>query len=564
MKSKWFTVICIGLLFFEKTSCKNVIQMSADFDKVLYEQHMKKGIAQNGPSFAFAKHFQDHMVLQQAPRRANIYGFSPDIGQKVIMQLVTVPPTRPYYYETTTVQGPDANLGYWNFMLDPFPSNTTVNINIQAEAGSLNLNDVIFGDVWICSGQSNMQFTVIQMDDAEAELADAANYPNIRLMTVNMNESTTVQYDLIQIEENWTKPSRDTLGAAAWTYFSAVCWLFGKNIHKQRGDPIGLVATDWGGTPVEAWSSPQALAACGDSPKPKVQLPASYRSYLNQLSPKERRRLEGPGDNSVLWNAMVHPLLGMTIYGAIWYQGEADASGARMNNYNCTFPAMINDWRANFNKASNGQTSLTFPFGFVQLSGNSPDPTISVGFPDIRWHQTADVGYVPNQKMVNVFMAVAMDLPDFTSSYGAIHPRDKKDVGARLALSGLAVAYGQSEVFQGPFPAKAYISSVGLVVDYGSSWSLNIKNWEGFELQCGSNWVPTPIISSNQTSVTLFTGTCKPTVTGLRYAWRESPCAMLQCAIYESVNNLPAPPFIAFAKNSNGKPYFTFDEPAYL
>lgn len=78
-------------------------------------------------------------------------------------QLVTVPPTRPYYYETTTVQGPDSNLGYWNFMLDPFPSNTTVSINIQAEAGSLSLNDVIFGDVWICSGQSNMQFTVIQV-----------------------------------------------------------------------------------------------------------------------------------------------------------------------------------------------------------------------------------------------------------------------------------------------------------------------------------------------------------------------------------------------------------------
>ncbi|KAI8752688.1 sialate O-acetylesterase [Biomphalaria glabrata] len=542
----------------------NVYRSNADFNNDVYRKHLRSQTPKAGATFAFAKHFQNHMVLQQAPQRANIYGFSADIGQKVIMQLTTVPSTKPYYYTSTIEQGPVAGLGVWNFLLDPFPANTTVSINVQAEAGSLSLSDVIFGDVWICSGQSNMQFTVIQIDNAEEEMADAQNYPNIRLMTVNMNYSATVQYDLIAVEESWTAPNRNTIGGTAWTYFSAVCWLFGKAIHKARGTPIGLVATDWGGTPVEAWSSPVALASCGNPKSTPVELPESYRKYVESLPEKVKYRMTGPGDNSQLWNAMIHPLLGMTIYGAIWYQGEADASGSRMNKYNCTFPAMIKDWRLNFNSASNGQTKADFPFGFVQLSANTPDPSISVGFPDIRWHQTADRGYVPNSVLPNVFMAVAMDLPDFTSSYGAIHPRDKKDVGARLALSGLAVAYGQSELYQGPFPVQAIVTPSGLIVDYGDTWSLEVRNWDGFELLCGSRWAETGIIANNQTSVTLFSGVCSSgeTLSGVRYAWRESPCAFMKCAVYESINDLPAPPFVAL-KNEDEET-FNFDGPMYI
>uniref|UniRef100_A0A2C9LSQ8 Uncharacterized protein n=1 Tax=Biomphalaria glabrata TaxID=6526 RepID=A0A2C9LSQ8_BIOGL len=116
---------------------------------------------------------------------------------------------------------------------------------------------------------------------------------------------------------------------------------------------------------------------------------------------------------------MVHPLLGMTIYGAIWYQGESDSGGVARDKYNCTFPTMIKDWRSNWNRASNGQTSATFPFGFVQLAPNHPSPGSTSGFTDIRWHQTADRGYVPNPDMPNVFMAVALDLPDFNSTYGS-------------------------------------------------------------------------------------------------------------------------------------------------
>ncbi|KAI8752693.1 sialate O-acetylesterase, partial [Biomphalaria glabrata] len=108
-------------------------------------------------SFVLARQFQNHMVLQRAPQRANIYGFSPTIGQKVTLQLVTVPATKTYSYETTVHQD-----GTWNFVLDPFASGVTVTIRVDSGGVSHSISDVIFGDVWICSGQSNMQMTVFQ------------------------------------------------------------------------------------------------------------------------------------------------------------------------------------------------------------------------------------------------------------------------------------------------------------------------------------------------------------------------------------------------------------------
>ncbi|KAH9508988.1 hypothetical protein Btru_048482 [Bulinus truncatus] len=387
-------LICI-LLFLENATAQNVYHFDRNVDNdVLNQQYSKPNSV---PTFAFAKHFQSHMVLQQAPNSANIYGFSAEIGQTINMQVIVQPSLILYHYKTTSQQGPESGVYVWNLLLDPFPGNTAVDIYVQSEDGSLALNDILFGDVWVCSGQSNMQFTVIQMYDAEKEMDEARFYPNIRLMTVKMNEASTPLYDFLELEQSWTAPNRSTVGGPAGTYFSAVCWLYGKAIHKARGYPIGLVATDYGGTPAEAWSSPEALAACGNLDRSSKE----NSEYYNKANQPEifKYKFQNPSDNSVLWNAMIHPLLGMTIYGVLWYQGESDAYGPPRDKYNCTFPTMIKDWRYNFNKFSNGQTRSDFPFGFVQLSAKAADPSILVGFPDIRWHQTADYGYVPNPDM---------------------------------------------------------------------------------------------------------------------------------------------------------------------
>ncbi|KAK6985308.1 sialate O-acetylesterase [Biomphalaria glabrata] len=556
---KFLLVLCFSL-----AGALNVHHMSADDQNEIYESQTKDKVA--AVTFAFAKHFQNHMVLQRAPQRANIYGFSPTIGQKVTLQLVTVPATRTYSYETAVHQ--DGSVGAWNFVLDPFAAGVTVSIRVDSGGESHNISDVIFGDVWICSGQSNMQMTVFQIDGAAEEIADAHNYPNVRVMTVNMDQSATPLHDIIKIEEPWSKANNDSVGHGAWNYFSAVCWLFGKNIFKARHTPIGLVATDWGGTPVRAWSSPQALAHCGVHQFEPNEQPQSYNKYLDQMPVNDRHRLEGPGNSSVLWNSMIHPLLGMTIYGAIWYQGENDAGGATRDKYNCTFPTMIKDWRSNWNRASNGQTSNTFPFGFVQLAPNHVSPGGTYGFTDIRWHQTADRGYVPNPDMPNVFMAVAIDLPDFNSTYGSIHPRYKRDIGARLALSGLAVAYHQSGIFQGPLPTGSHASASGLIVDYGNTWRLHVVINDGFEVQCAHlRWVADPIVAHTNTTVTLKPNVCHTgeKITGLRYAWSESPCALHSCAIYETSHNLPGPPFISYADfDPNGEPYFTFNHQTHI
>ncbi|XP_055889539.1 sialate O-acetylesterase-like [Biomphalaria glabrata] len=554
--SKFLLVLCFSL-----AGALNVHRMSADDQREMFNRDVKDAKVA-AVTFAFAKQFQNHMVLQRAPQRANIYGFSPTIGQKVTLELVTVPATKTYSYETVVHQGQGVGVGAWNFVLDPFAAGVVVNIKVVSAGVSHNISDVIFGDVWVCSGQSNMQFILLQVDGAAQEIADAHNY-NIRVMTVGLTESSTPLYDLAKISEPWSRASNSTVG-----HFSAVCWLFGKNIYRSRHIPIGLVATSWGGTPIKAWSSPLALVHCGLHHEEETEQPQSYTEYVNKVGPEDRHRLQGPGNSSVLWNSMIHPLLGMTIYGAIWYQGESDSSGVARDKYNCTFPTMIKDWRSNWNRASNGQTSNTFPFGFVQLAPNHPSPGPTAGFADIRWHQTVDRGDVPNPDMTNVFMAVAMDLPDFNSPYGSIHPRYKRDIGARLALSGLAVAYHQSGIFQGPLPTGSHASAGGLIVDYGNTWRLHVVINDGFEVQCAHlRWVADPIVAHTNTTVTLKPNVCHAgeKITGLRYAWSESPCALHSCAIYETSHNLPGPPFISYADfDPKGEPYFTFDRQTHI
>ncbi|BFZ09706.1 hypothetical protein BsWGS_12748 [Bradybaena similaris] len=557
MNKAGYRLLILGAtVFLLKTVCaRNVHHLSfKQHEERLYKHEKRQGA--QAATFTFAKHFQSHMVLQREPARANIYGFSPNVGQTVNAQLVT--PTRTYTYSTTVQKSSNATVGIWTVELDAQNADTPANISVTSQGTTLTLTDLIFGDVWICSGQSNMQFPVNHMIDAADEKADV-NYPNIRIFTVRDRESNVTLDDLVDVGQAWTRPNSGVVGT-----FSAVCWVYGKNIHKALGHAIGLIHSSWGGTPAEAWSSPTALAKCGNldtraHKRDDYKVPHSNEERVEQL------KVENQNNNTVLWNAMIYPLLKTSIKGAIWYQGESDADGIKQIHYNCTFPEMISDWRLNFHQASNGQTDPAFPFGFVQLAPYNNLPNQTRGFPDIRWHQTADYGYVPNPKMPNTFMAVAIDLPDFNSTYGRIHPRYKKDVGDRLALSGLAIAYGRPEVYQGPFPSKGAVVAGGFQITYNASANLEIeiRNVTGFELLCNARWTAANITSHDQVSVTL-NNTCHPneSIKGLRYAWKESPCSFKACAVYGKVNGLPAPPFIlSVHSDAPGHSYMDFDAP---
>ncbi|KAG9348531.1 hypothetical protein JZ751_002267 [Albula glossodonta] len=265
--------------------------------------------------------------------------------------------------------------------------------------------------------------------------------------------------------------------------------------------------------------------------------------------------------NSVLWNAMIYPLLNMTIKGAIWYQGEANTVFNK-DKYACTFPTMIDDWRAAFHEGSGGQTAADFPFGFVQLS-TFQKISRNNGFPDIRWHQTADYGFAPNPRMKNTFMAVALDLPDEGSPWGSIHPRDKQDVAYRLTLGARAVAYGEKGVsFQGPFPTKVLLSGKTITITYPEAISVT-RSKTIFEICCSkskkscgpdSQWVPAPIIKLGQSSIQVSTVFCEEIASGLRYAWRDWPCEFKACPVYSADGELPAPPFTLNLWPWNGGP----------
>jgi len=356
-----------------------------------------------------------NMVLQRAPQRAVIWGWSKTVGSNVQVTFANK------VYPTTSTTG-----GAWNVFLDATPAGGPYTINVTSSTGeSALLSNVLFGDVWICSGQSNMQFTVSLAFNASAEIADADKYPNIRLFTVGQGTtSPTPLVELATIEQYWAVASSKSVGGNDWGYFSAVCWFFGKRLYQELNIPIGLVNTNWGGTVIQAWSSPKALTEC-----------AGLDEEISEDYEKER----GPNDPSQLWNAMIVPLLPMRSRGTIWYQAEQNVGQTAY--YTCAFPAMISDWRTNW-----GYTPQEFPFFFVQLSTWFPS---DMNLPAMRLAQ------VVATSLPYVGFATAADLGDATSPEGSIHPRDKQDVGKRLSLAVLSIAYGHKVNYLGPTPTYA-------------------------------------------------------------------------------------------------------------
>ncbi|KAM4014830.1 sialate O-acetylesterase [Anomaloglossus baeobatrachus] len=500
-----------------------------------------------GAVFRFASYYGDHMVLQQMPARAVVWGYG-DVGARVTVTLLQGMDTI-----SKTAVSVHGDVGVWKVLLDPVeyggPYHLVAQQTYKQEITSIHLDDVLFGDVWVCGGQSNMEMTVSQIFNASQELARAAHFPYVRLFSASLESSDTELLDLAGVDLEWSVPTAENLGHGDFTYFSAVCWIYGRYLARKLKYPIGLVESVWGGTPVEAWSSKTALSKCGlsETPKERIQTDESYEFMEGEA---------GPCQYSVLWNAMIHPLLNMTIKGAVWYQGEQN-TGLNTNLYNCTFPALIQDWRRSFHEGSLGQTDPTFPFGFVQLSTylkSQPDDN----YPVIRWHQTADYGYVPNPKMPNTFMAVAMDLGDETSPYGSVHPRDKLTVAQRLYLGARAVAYGDSRVhFQGPFPDKIdiYYDQSYMNITYNQELLVTAACDHIFEVLCSPGdgvygesryfWVSAPAAAPSSRVITVLFKGCSH-IAAVRYAWSDWPCDYKQCPIYSARGRLPAPLFIKY------------------
>ena len=203
------------------------------------------------------------MVLQRAPQRAVVWGY----GDPSAVTTLTMN-DRTY----TTISQSEAvnaqNESIWSVTLDPVSDEGPFDIHVSQPLANgtlvtITLYDILFGDVWLCSGQSNMQLTVSMIYNATEEIANAGNYPKIRVFTAALRESDTPLEELLGMNLNWSVASSVSIGGRDWQYMSAVCWLYGRMIHQALdGRPIGLIAASWVGTSIQVWMPPKALREC--------------------------------------------------------------------------------------------------------------------------------------------------------------------------------------------------------------------------------------------------------------------------------------------------------------
>jgi sialate O-acetylesterase len=211
----------------------------------------------------FANYIQDHMVLQRAPQRAIVWGFG-DASKLTTLRM------NDKIYTIISRPEPANKIGesIWSVTLDPVIDEGPFDIHVSqplanGTLATITIHDVLFGDVWICSGQSNMQMTVSSIFNGSEEIANAGNFPKIRLFTAALVASAAPVEELVNITLNWSVASPSSVDGPGWDYMSAVCWLYGRQIHQAlNGRPIGLIATSWGGTSIEVWMPPKAFQDC--------------------------------------------------------------------------------------------------------------------------------------------------------------------------------------------------------------------------------------------------------------------------------------------------------------
>ena len=206
------------------------------------------------------------MVLQRAPQKAIVWGF----GDPGVLTTLTM---NDQTYTTISQSEPANEQGesIWSVTLNPVSDEGPFDINVSQPLTNgtlitITLHDVLFGDVWLCSGQSNMELTVGEIYNGTEEIANAGNYPKIRVFSAARNYSAVPIEELIRIYLNWSVASPESIGGGPMEYMSAVCWLYGRMVHQALGGrPIGLIDTSYYGTSIEVWMPPRALQSCNST-----------------------------------------------------------------------------------------------------------------------------------------------------------------------------------------------------------------------------------------------------------------------------------------------------------
>jgi sialate O-acetylesterase len=471
--------------------------------------------------------------------------------------------------------------GKWKAQLDALPAGGPLELKVQGK-NAITLKNVLLGEVWVCSGQSNMEFSVAGAINAKDEISAASN-DQIRLFTVGKAVADTPQSKLAG---QWVVCSPETVGS-----FSAVGYFFGRQLRKDLKVPVGLIHSSWGGTPAESWTSRDALhgqaslqyllpqwegivakyatlkaeydqklpawqkeldeakdreakartdAEKGKDDEPKspagaelegkpTTKPAPELSVKQVMAAKPHEPMNvigNPWQPTGLYNAMIAPITQFPIRGAIWYQGESNAG--RAYEYRTLMATMIQDWRKAWNEPE-------FPFLMVQLANFTPATSQPV---ESDWAELREAQYLTTKSLENVGVGTAIDIGDAAN----IHPTNKQEVGRRLALVAEATTYKMKDVeYEGPVYDSMAVEKDAIRLKFthlgGGLVARADKPLIGFQIAGeDKKWAWADATIDGDTVIVKSAQVAKPVA--VRYAWANNPPSTL----YNKAG-LPALPF---------------------
>ena len=459
--------------------------------------------------------FSDNMVLQQG-MALPIWGWAHE-GDVVTVQ-----------FRGQKVSATTHNLK-WSLKLRALKAGGPDTLTLSTKSQTLQFTNVLVGEVWLCSGQSNMEWPLRQSFESETAIASATN-TLIRLFNVPNLKSET---PTVKMKAAWQVCSPTTVPG-----FSAVGYFFGSDLQAARKVPVGLIQSDWGGSPAEAWMSREALEI---NVRYQAEIldayPPAEKNHREALAAWEKEKAEAeknkqefkkwapwaPWKPSELYNGMIAPLVPFAIKGAIWYQGESNAG--RAEQYRTLFPDMIRGWRRDW--------GYDFPFLCVQLA---PFMAIKDQPDESTWAELREAQWRATKLLPNVGMAVITDVGDPKD----IHPKKKQPVGARLALAARGIAYGEKIEFSGPLYRDVEFKDGKVVLHFdhvGKGLEARDGELKGFAV-CGEDkkfvWAKANIVGD--TVVVSSPEVAKPLA--VRYGWADCPVVNLW-----NKDGLPASPF---------------------
>lgn len=472
------------------------------------------------------KVFSSHMVMQR-DLPVHVWGMAAP-GQGV---------TAEFRGESRSVNADP--LGHWNAWFKPGPAGgpftltfTPGPLDQHPIQSPITLDDIMVGDVWLASGQSNMEFPLNRASTAAQDLPAAAN-PQIRLLMIGKRAADYAMRD--PETDGWTLSNPETAKE-----FSAVAWYFARDIASRQHVTIGLIDATWGGTVGESWVRLTALGedaslapifvSRGKMTDTAADAPAEelYEKRQQDEAKAAGKAIPkfpwhaplmswGPG---LLWNGMIAPLTPLPIRGVLWYQGESNSALARVHSYDRVMRTLIEDWRRQWGIGD-------FPFLYVQISNFKSTPLED--WAELRNQQ------VHTLEMRNTAMAVSIDIgnPD------DVHPTDKLDVGLRLARAARVLTYGENIEYSGPMFRQATTESNSIRAWFDHAKGLTAKGGPvtGFEVAGrDGKFVPASATIDGSTVIASAPDVAAPVY--VRYGWANSP----QCNLFNA-DGLPASPF---------------------